>query len=51
MKSLLMGLGVVYAAGFLASGTYNLASQGGWDIARALGYGATWPLQIVMTAP
>jgi hypothetical protein len=51
MKSLLMGLGVVYFAGFLVSGTYNLASQSGWDVFRAFGYGATWPIQVVMTEP
>jgi hypothetical protein len=51
MKSLLMGLGAVYFAGFLAFGTYNLASQAGWDISRALGYGATWPLQIMPPGP
>ncbi len=37
MKSLLMGLGVVYFAGFLVSATY-LASQSGWDdVPRVLG--------------
>jgi hypothetical protein len=52
MKSLLMGLGVVYFAGFLVSTTYILASQGGWDdVLRAFGYGATWPIQVVMAGP
>ncbi len=50
MKSLLMGLGVVYFAGFLVSATY-LASRGGWDdVLPAIGYGATWPIQVVVMA-
>lgn len=50
MKSLLMGLGVLYFAGFLVSATY-LASRGGWDdVPRAIGYGATWPIQVVVMA-
>ncbi len=50
MKSLLMGLGIVYFAGFLVSATY-LASQSGWDdVPRAIGYGATWPIQVVVMA-